>query len=341
MIAKVFLSLAALLEGLVLPFLLLTERYQGEVIGLFMLHLMMSLAVGLLGKESLPKKYQRSPTFVMVFFMALSLFIPMLGAIAVLSLVVMTNYFFVGIEKTDIQEVHESRFTGIGRAETQQYNSGELQSRFSAKSVHAEERLDALGKLQGFETQQITSTVRGALDDQADDIRLVAFGILDKKEKMINVKINQELELSQQAEDESEKMTHLRELAYAYWELVYKEIVEGDILGHSLERAMYYNSVVLSVIPHDAGMWALKGQISLRLHENEQAQEAFTKALEYGIPESRVIPYLAELAFHRKKFVELSQFFHQRTTLSEVAILNPLIRYWHIRPTLSPESIAT
>ncbi len=339
MIAKVFLSLAALLEGLVFPFLLLTERYQGDVMGLCMLHLMMSMAVGLLGKESLPKKYQRSPKLVMVFFMVLNLFIPMLGAIAVLSLVVMTNYFFVGKEKMNIQEVHEPRFTGVGRAETQRYNSGDLQSRFSAKSVHSEERLDALGKLQGFETHQITSTVRGALDDQADDIRLVAFGILDKKEKQINVKINQELELSKQADDESEKMIHFRELAYAYWELVYKNIVEGDILGHSLERALHYNSAVLSVIPQDAGMWALKGQIALRLNESEQAHEAFTKALEYGIPESRVIPYLAELAFHSKNFMELSNFFHQCTTLSEVVILNPLLRYWRKKPTMSSDPV--
>ncbi|MGB0908781.1 MAG: hypothetical protein ACPGYT_00320 [Nitrospirales bacterium] len=341
MIAKAFLSLAALLEALVLPYLLLTERYQGDVLGLVILHVMMSMAVGLLGKDSLPPKYQQSPKFVVVFFVGLTMFIPMFGAIAVLSLVVMTNYFFVGITKFDIQEVHESRFVGVGRAENQQLNSGDLQSRFSAKSVQTDARLDALGKLQGFETHQINSTVRGALQDQADDIRLVAFGILDKKEKAINARINQELELLQQAVDESEKLIHLRELAYAYWELVYKEIVEGDILLYALEQARHYNSSVLALMPQDAGMWALNGQISLRLQHNDEARESFTKALRYGIPETRVVPYLAELAFQRKEFEELSSLFHQRTMLSEVAILNPLLKYWNAHPVVTQESLTT
>ena len=341
MIAKIFLSLAALLEALVLPYLLLTERYQGDVMGLVILHVMMSVAVGLLGKDSLPKKYQQSPQSVVIFFVGLTMFIPMLGAIAVLSLVVMTNYFFVGTAKVDIQEVHESRFTGVGRAETQQFNSGELQSRFSAKSVQTEARLDALGKLQGFETHQINTTVRGALQDQADDIRLVAFGILDKKEKAINARINQELGLYQKSVDEAEKLTHLRDLAYAYWELVYKEIVEGDILLYALEQAMHYNTSVLALMPQDAGMWALKGQISLRAQQSNQAREAFTHALHYGIPETRVVPYLAELAFQRKEFEELSSLFHQCTMLSEVAILNPLLKYWNTHRGVTQESIPT
>ncbi len=341
MIALLSLSLAALLEGIVLPYLLLTNAFQGDVWGLTLLHVLMSCAVGLLGKESLPRKYQRFPGYVVTFFVALSLFIPMFGAIAVLSLVLMTTYCVVGTNKLDIQELQENRFSGVGQAETKQFNSGELQSRFSAKSVQTEARLDALGKLQGFETHQINTTVRGALQDQADDIRLVAFGILDKKEKGINARINQELDLYQQAGEESEKLIHLRELAYAYWELVYKEIVEGDILDFALERSMYYNSAVLTKTPYDAGMWALKGQIALRFQKSEQAREAFSNARDFGIPETRVIPYLAELAFHGKEFQELTSLLSTRASLEDVSILNPLIQYWRIRSTSTHGPITT
>ncbi len=341
MIAKVFLSLAALLEGIVFPYLLFTNHYHGDWIGLLLLHSMISVAVGLLGKDSLPKKYQQFPNVVVIFLIALTMFIPILGAIGVLSLVVMTNYFMARKEKTAIQEVQNPRFSGTGKVETLQYGSRELKARFAAPSLKTEARLDALGKLQSFETHQINTTVREALQDQADDIRLVAFGILDKKEKGINERINQELEQYQQADEESDKLTHARQLAYAYWELVYKEVVEGDILAYALDQATHYNGIVLAAEPDDAGMWALKGQISLRLNDSSQAREAFTKALEYGIPETRVVPYLAELAFLRKEFSELSTLFQQSHALSQVPILSPILRYWDVMPRLTREYTPT
>ena len=337
MIAKVFLSLAALLECLGLPYLLLTERYNGDWLGLIMLHLMIGVAVGLLGKESLPQKYRRSTGMVMVFFSSLALFIPILGAIGVLALVCLTNYFLVDKKKSAIQEVHENHFSGVGRPEILQNMSGNLQSRFATSSVQTEARLDALGKLQGFESHNINATVRGALQDHADDIRLVAFGILDQKEKIINAKINQELELYHRTDDEPQKLVHARQLAYAYWELIYKEVVEGDILSYSLDQALQYNHMVLATYPDDAGMWSLKGQISLRSGEVDVARSAFMKALEYGIPEARVMPYLAELAFRKKEFVELSALFHQSHSLSDISILHPILRYWDFQKCLTRE----
>ena len=304
-----------------------------------MLHLMLGVAVGLLGTESLPPKYRRSNGMVMVFFSSLALFIPILGSIGVFLLVCLTNYFLADKQQSAIQEVHEHRFSGIGRPETLQNMSGNLQSRFATRSVKTEARLDALGKLQGFESHNINATVRDALQDQTDDIRLVAFGILDKKEKVINAKINQELELYHRAIDETDKLVHARQLAYAYWELIYKEVVEGDILSYSVDQALQYNQMVLSTYPQDAGMWSLKGQISLRSGDVDDARAAFIKALEYGIPEARVMPYLAELAFQNKEFVELSALFHQSHSLSDVSILHPILKYWDFQKCLSRECV--
>ena len=340
MIPKVFLSLAALLEGGLVPVLLFDERYHGDWVGLLILHVMVSIAVGLLGKESLPPTYQRNPLVVMIFFTAMALFIPMLGTIGILALVLLTNYAMVQKTGGTIQELHDSRFSDVGRLDFVQFGRGDLQSRFQASALRTETRLDALGKLQGFETQQIQTTVRQALQDQADDIRLVAFGILEKKEKSINARINQELEWFQQSKDEQDKLTHARELAYAYWELVYKDVVEGDILQYALEQATRYNTLVLSADPSDAGMWALQGQILLRTNECEKAQAAFTNARDYGIPDTRVVPYLAEIAFIQKDFSELANLFRAGERLSEISILTPLIRYWSTSQAHAQENLA-
>lgn len=339
MIARMFLCLAVLLEGGVLPLLLFHEQYHGDWKGLLLLHGLTSIAVGLLGWDSLPRTYRRNPIVVILFFTVLSLFIPMLGAIGVLALVLLTHFTTVKKDHAQIQELPDSYFSGTGNLDFSQYGRGDLHSRFQTAALRTEARLDALGKLQGFETHQIRSTVRQALQDQTDDVRLVAFGILDKKEKSINERINRELEWYQQCRENQEKLTHARELAYAYWELVYKDVVEGDILLYALGKAEYYNTVVLTARPSDAGMWALKGQILLRAHRSEEAHTAFTNARDHGIPDTRVLPYLAELAFLRKDFSELSGLFQRGQRLSEVPVLKPVIRYWTSMPTPAPETM--
>ncbi|WP_447971622.1 hypothetical protein [Nitrospira sp. M1] len=334
MIAKIFLCLAALLEGGALPYLLFTNRYQDDAMGLLLLHVLVSVAAGLLGKDSLPARYQHPPGTVVFFLTTLTLFIPILGAFGVMALVVMTNYGVAQATNGNIQEVQDSKFAETGLVDMLQYGRGDLQSRFQASGLLTETRLDALGKLQSFESQHIHTTVRQALQDQTDDIRLVAFGILDKKEKSINEKINQELEWHQQAEATSEKLTHARQLAYAYWELVYKDLVEGDVLTYAVAQATQYNEMVLAAYSDDAGMWALKGQLALHAQERDRARDAFTKALEHGIPETRVIPYLAELAFFQKDYSKLSTLFARSHELSQISLLHPILKYWNIEKRL-------
>ncbi len=332
MIAKVFLCLAVLLEAIAFPFILFTTVSHGEWVGLLVLHLLLSFAIGLLGRDSLPEQYQHPAVMGIVFFSAFSLFIPMLGAIGVLSIVLMTKYFHTTVDKPVFQELGDSRLGAGQRVDAVQFDSGDLQGRFMSTRVDTESRLDALGKLQGFETHQVSATVKGALQDQADDIRLVAFGILDKKEKAINSRIHRELESFHQAIPMADKVGHARDLAYGYWELVYKEVVDGDILTYVLEQVKHFNDFVLAEEPADAGMWALNGQIHLRAQNITQARGAFTKALEHGIPETRVTPYLGELAFRQKDFLVLPELFRRSQTLSEISILTPLLKYWSVEP---------
>ena len=81
---------------------------------------------------------------------------------------------------------------------------------------------------------------------------------LDQKEKEITRDIDRVLQLLERAK-ESRRYRLARRLAELYWELSYQDLVRGDILTLTLERASFYADMGLMESPEDAGLWLLRG----------------------------------------------------------------------------------
>ena len=329
MITNLFLCLIVLVEALVVPVFLLNNAYSGEWINLIGCHIILSVAIGWLGARSLSTRYQEATWGTVGFLIALAIFIPMFGAVGVLTLVLLAFFTSKDSEKTVVRQLGERRFATGTQDHDLKYGSGDPQSNLATQTMPTTARLNSLGKLQALASPRVNSFIRGALQDEIEEIRLVAFGILDKKEKAISARINQETELYNGASDPETQAEHARQLAYAYWELVYADLVQGDLLTHVLDQAKHYAAFVVRIHDQDAGMWALLGQIHLRLQDLEQAYVLFDKALESGIPRSRAVPYLAELAFHQGDYSGLRGLFSEKKVLSEMPFLQPVVEYWN------------
>jgi len=328
MIANIFLCLVVLVEAGGFPVFLLTTAQPQAWQGLIGSHVLISFAIGWLGRKSLPKHYQQPPWGVVGFFTGFSLFIPMLGAIGVATLVFLAGSGSAASEKRLIRQVRERRYTARERSDTPQLASGDLSGRLTASSIPTQIRLNTLGKLQAFESRHISATLRGAFDDETEEVRLIAFGTLDQKEKVISARISQELNLYKQATHAQVQAEHARQIAYAYWELVYTDVVQADVAMHALSQAKHYAALVLRIDDRDAGMWALLGQVHLRLQEWDSACTSLINALDIGISETRVVPYLAEIAFRQREFSALPQFLANTKVLAEVPLLQPVVEYW-------------
>lgn len=334
---KLLLSLVVCLDSMGLPVMVWHEQPFQSWLILLGFHLVCSAGIGWTGRRSLPAHYQQPVWSVTALFMGLALFIPMLGAPGVLMMVVLAGRQSSDVRQGTIQELGERRYIREEQRATGTLESGDFQNRLSSQALPVSIRLNTLGKLQGFQARHTSSLFRGALQDEVEEIRLLAFGVLDKKEQAISARIQEELDRLKQAASVEEQREHARQLAYAYWEFVYAELSQGDVMNHALLQAKQYAEQVLERDSEDAGMWALLGQIHLRLHDKEQASSAFRRALEGGIPETRVLPYLAELAFQQRKFSATRQYLANKTILADVPILQPVVDYWCPRPGESVE----
>ncbi len=139
-----------------------------------------------------------------------------------------------------------------------------------------------------------------ALKDPVDDVRLLAYSMLDQKENTINLKIKDTL-------TEIDRSTHIvrarlhKELANLFWELAYMELAQGEVLVHVLAKAREHIELSLRD-KNDAGGYFLLGRILLKQGQLDLAEQALKRACEAGMEEANIASYLAEIAFHRNDY---------------------------------------
>jgi hypothetical protein len=169
--------------------------------------------------------------------------------------------------------------------------------------------------------------LRHSLGDSFEDLRLLAYGILDQKEKEITRDIERALHLLERSK-ESRRYRLARRLAELYWELNYQNLVRGDIRTLTLERAGYYADMGLMESPEDAGLWLLRGRIQLSQEQIGEAHQSMTFARRLGLSAAKVNPWLAEIALQRRQMSLVRMLMLEITDDSQFTQLNKSVEFW-------------
>ncbi len=174
--------------------------------------------------------------------------------------------------------------------------------------------------------------LRLALRDPVDDVRLLAYSLLDGKEQKINSRIKELASQLDRSEGIIAGKLHER-LAAEYWELAYLGLATGDVRQHVLEEALRQISAAENLLPKEVGLLFQKGRILLNLNRLEEAEEALQEARKLGMSEMDVNPYLAEAAYLKRDWEGVSRLMSALDSLgrSEPPI-SFVADYWAPRP---------
>lgn len=145
--------------------------------------------------------------------------------------------------------------------------------------------------------------LRLALRDRVDDVRLLAYAVLDQRERAIQTEI-QDVLLNAGTQDPN--ATNLparahRRLCELYFELAYQGLVEGELMSFSLEQVMLHALAVLKGAPGNPRMALLAGRSLILLKRYGEAGAMLEEALRRGLPDEVVGPYLAEVAYEQRR----------------------------------------
>jgi hypothetical protein len=180
------------------------------------------------------------------------------------------------------------------------------------ESSSAEERVRAVMALRHMDARRAVPLLRQAFAHESEDVRLLAFAILERREKRLRARIQAAESRLKRASSEpttapSERAARWhRRLGRDHWELVYGGFVSGDLEPAVLGKAREHLERAVALEP-DPSLLGLLGRICLRQRDPARARAWLARASEAGGPSASLAPWLAEAAWQERRFGEVAE----------------------------------
>lgn len=319
---------AVLLEAAIWPVLRQNPYDYGNLAAALTMHLAASALMALLVVRLLPTRYSRPVLSSWLFLFLLQVGLPGAGIlISALLLYALHKPRPYHDKDFDEHPIPDLPFEPLAISRRPVYSLGGLRA-ILKHAVEPNKRLAAVMATRNMPDKEAIPILRLALTDLEDDVRLLAYSLLDGKENAINQQIH---ELQHSLRDQQQQHQHWRiqrQLADRYWELSYLGLAQGELRQYVLSRAAHYARLSLSQRPSEAARVFL-GRIYLAQGHLQEARDCLEQAEQSGIARRHVLPYLAEVAFYQRRYPECKAYLANLPPQQRGSALQQLREYWH------------
>lgn len=323
-------ALLVLLLGCGAQVILVFCFVQGNYFYAVWAHLIAALAFPWPSWFFIAAHYHRSYLIIVLFFL-LCLFIPLIASLGILSAVTLGSRYAKQYQKNNFTTVEVPAIPDdIIKHIAYVQNLGSNVRSTLEYSNEPNERIRAVLATRNMNNQDAIPILQIALLDPIDEIRLLAYSMLNTKEKKISASIQSNLNILAEVNTLSahDKAIKYHYIAESYWELSYLGLEQGQAKIHVLKAAYYYVTEALKVFAADSELYFLRGRISLELAQYAQANENFTMAIELGMSKQKMAPYQAELAFSERRFDQVKHYMQQAKYTAEKGTLTDMVKQW-------------
>ncbi|HET8935623.1 MAG TPA: hypothetical protein VFN67_19375 [Polyangiales bacterium] len=201
----------------------------------------------------------------------------------------------------------------------------------------AQKRVASVMTLRRMDAQRAVPLLRVALSDKHEDVRLLAYAILERREKELRGRIEvllgdlEALQAGSAAGEGKQRAAVLKALAEQHWELVHGGFVNGDVEKQTLISGVNYGHDSLLLSP-DGSLALLLARMQLRARKPGSAQRYLSAAAELGVANSVLAPLYAETAFLLRRFDAVGPLLAEagNATLARPK-LDAVARFWGAR----------
>jgi tetratricopeptide (TPR) repeat protein len=300
-------------------------------------HAVASVLVSLFALPLLTGEQARPRSAVLALLAAFSYAIPVLGFVGVMAWVLVLRFYRAPSSQSEFESLQLPEFDLHQRMQGSFRQAG-LRSFLSNSEVPMNSRMRAMVALQHVSGRVSSPLLRNVLNDPSEDLRLLAYGMLDTLEQRISRNIDQTLKMLRQAQaDEGmqplgpQGLLAAQGLSDLYWELVYQDLAQGDLRTHAIQESLRYCELVLQQQPDNVQLNLRHGRLLHALGRLDEAAAAYYKAQSLGLPVTSILPYVAELCFELRDFEQVRDVMSQMDQWSVLPRLRPIIDYWSAR----------
>jgi hypothetical protein len=270
----------------------LLQQHSDEALAAYLLlHAVASVLLTLFLLPLLPRERAQPRAPLIVLIVACCYAVPLAGFLGVLAAALSLHY----LGRTRSTDEYES--VQLPEFDLHQHRQGNfrhagLRSFLGNSEAPIQARMRAMVALQYVSGRTASPLLRSVLSDPSEDLRLLAYGMLDSLEKRINQAIDQELSAlqadgsaSDAAVDDAARLQSLRRLSDLYWELVYQELVQGDLREHAISESLRYCEAVLQAQPEQRPLHTCAGAgCCTRCGPQDEAEQAYEARQPLGCP---------------------------------------------------------
>lgn len=277
---------------------------------------------------ALPLRYREPRTWTFAALWLACTFVPVGGGLVVLASCAWAAWWPAKRDDDTLADVPVPEFVTYLVSRVSHGGGARLQARLVNTQVAASDRLSALVAIQSMPTRTTGTLLRDLLADPIEDVRLIAYGTLDRAENEIMQKIFQTTQTLDEADDDAQRHAIHRRLAELHFELVYQNLVQGAVYRHTLEQADRHAQAALAIHTDDAALWLVRGRLALANGDADAATQYMASAFAQGFPRERLVPWLAEAAFLRGDYRRVSELLASLGNAAALPVLKPVVRYW-------------
>ena len=146
-----------------------------------------------------------------------------------------------------------------------------------------ERRCDAVLSSMRLTDHERIRLLQLALRDPEDEVRLLAYGLLEQKTQSMTGRMREHQLRLDAAETPAEAAALHRALAFDAWQLVDLALVQGEVARHYLRSSKGHLSEAIERLPESPGLHFLRGKVLLALGDPGGAQTAFQTAQRCGL----------------------------------------------------------
>jgi tetratricopeptide (TPR) repeat protein len=313
---------------------MMSSQSDGALLSYLVGHGFASVLLALFVLPVLPRSQARPKGAVLALIAFVSYAVPIGGFLGVLGGLLILRFYKSKPSSGQFDSVQLPEFDLHQRLQGGFRQAG-LRSFLGNAEVPVRTRLRAMVALQYVSGRVATPLLRNVLNDPSEDLRMLAYGMIDTQEQRINRAIDHELHVLRQAAGGQQDLANnpvaleaAQHLAELYWELVYQELAQGDLREHAMREALRYGDMVLAAEPTHTLLWLQRGRLLHSLGQGVEAGQCYQKALSMGAAATRVLPYQAELCFEQRDFATTRMLMQRLNTESALPRLRPMIDYW-------------
>jgi polysaccharide biosynthesis protein PelE len=261
---------------------------------------------------------------------ALSFFAPCVGGLLEVIASRLGARFAVEREAHEIDAVGQPEFVSHLVSRVSHAAGARVQARLANRHAATGDRLAALVSIQQLPARTTGALLRDLLADPVDDLRLLAYGMLDQAESEIVNQILSYRDALAHAGTETEQQALHRQLAELNFELVYQRLAQGDVYRHAIAEAEMHarKAQALAQGDRDAALCLLLARLALARDQPREATPLLERARELAFPRERLLPWLAEAAFRQHHHAEAAAIVGELARQAGTPVLKPVIDYW-------------